>query len=693
MDVFADNPLGLEIFKFKYAASATETWAERAKCVADAVIMPVINTNDMGILRDAHNHVAQMIATHQFLPGGRYLYYAGRSYKAYNNCYLLRAIEDTREDWADLSWKAERCLSTGGGIGVDYSVYRARGARLNRTGGVASGPISKMRMINEIGREVMQGGSRRSAIYASLNWQHPDAGDFLKAKNWRDMRVPGTERTVADLKEADFNWPAPLDMTNISLNYDDAWLANRMHPTFVENVRQALKTGEPGFSFNFGAKQNETLRNAPVSADTSVLTDIGYTRIADIIDQPVTVWTGKQWAQTVFKQTYPSAPIVSIHMSNGRQIKADYGHPFLVKVDGQPTIRLQAWRLAKGDELEVSFPHGDNNPCYVTDVVFEQFEEPVYCCDVRVPEHTFCADGVIISNCTEVSSEDDSDVCNLGSINLGRIDTLPQFADAVRAATIFLLCGTMVADLPYAKVDEIRRKNRRLGLGLMGVHEWLIQRGYRYEMNNELRQWLQVYRDVSRQTADEVADALGISRPVACRAIAPTGTIGILAGTTTGIEPLYAVAYKRRYLKNGKDWMYQLVVDSTAKRVIEKYGVDPESIESAIDLARDPARRIAFQADIQDYVDMSISSTINLPAWGSPENNPDTVQSFAETLATYAPRLRGFTAYPDGARGGQPLVRVPYGEALQSYGQEFQETVVESHDICVIGGKGGVCGV
>lgn len=557
MDVFADNPLGLEIFKFKYAASATETWAERAKCVADAVIMPVINTNDMGILRDAYKHVAQMITVHQFLPGGRYLYYAGRSYKAYNNCYLLRALEDTREDWADLSWKAERCLSTGGGIGVDYSVYRPRGARLNRTGGVASGPISKMRMINEIGREVMQGGSRRSAIYASMNWQHPDAGDFLKAKNWRDMRVPGTDRTVADLKETDFNWPAPLDMTNISLNYDDAWLANRMHSTFVENVRQALKTGEPGFSFNFGAKQNETLRNA----------------------------------------------------------------------------------------------------------------------------------------CTEVSSEDDSDVCNLGSINLGRIETLSQFTDAVRAATIFLLCGTMVADLPYAKVDEIRRKNRRLGLGLMGVHEWLIQRGYRYEMNDELRTWLAVYRDVSRQTADEVADALGISRPVACRAIAPTGTIGILAGTTTGIEPLYAVAYKRRYLKHGKDWMYQLVVDSTAKRVIEKYGVDPESIESAIDLARDPARRIAFQADIQDYVDMSISSTINLPAWGSPENNPDTVQSFAETLATYAPRLRGFTAYPDGARGGQPLVRVPYSQALQSSGQEFQETVVESHDICVIGGKGGVCGV
>ena len=63
---------------------------------------------------------------------------------------------------------------TGGGIGIDYSVYRGEGTPIKRTGGEASGPIPKMNMINEIGRRVMQGGSRRSAIYASLNWQHAD---------------------------------------------------------------------------------------------------------------------------------------------------------------------------------------------------------------------------------------------------------------------------------------------------------------------------------------------------------------------------------------------------------------------------------------------------------------------------------------------------------------------------------------
>jgi ribonucleoside-diphosphate reductase alpha chain len=475
------------------------------------------------------------------------------------NCYLLRAEEDTREDWANLSWKAESCLMTGGGIGVDYSRYRASGAGLSRTGGLASGPIPKMQMINEIGRRVMQGGSRRSAIYASLNWQHGDVNEFLSAKNWQDMPVGATGASLWDIKQQDFNFPAPLDMTNISVNYDTAWLmkyweTGDVGDVFRANVQQALTTAEPGFSFNFFDKENETLRNA----------------------------------------------------------------------------------------------------------------------------------------CTEVTSEDDSDVCNLGSINMGRIDDINEFRDIVELATKFLVLGTLRADLPYQKVYDVREKNRRLGLGLMGMHEWLIKRGSTYEVTPELHRWLAIYRRESDRTGDAFADGLGLSRPVAKRAIAPTGSIGILAGTTTGVEPLFAVAYKRRYLK-GKKWHYQYVVDGAAQELIELYGADPEGIESAIDLSSNPERRIRFQADVQDYVDQSISSTINLPAWGSKDNNPDTVGAFTDTLARYAHRLRGFTCYPDGARGGQPLTSVPYREAVENLGEVFEEGVM-THDICDISGKGGTCG-
>jgi len=548
-----------DIFNHKYAHEGCDTWADLANTLVQDVCMGFSDEPLMS--KDEQIQLTEYITDLKFIPGGRYLYYAGRSNKFFNNCYLLKAEEDTREDWANLSWKAESCLMTGGGIGVDYSVYRPSGSRLKSTGGIASGPIPKMLMVNEIGRRVMQGGSRRSAIYGSLNWQHQDAGNLLTAKNWHDMPVGDTGVTLGDIKEQDFNFPAPLDMTNVSLNYDTDWLTNYWETgsvgnTFRQNVKQALRTAEPGFSFNFFDKENETLRNA----------------------------------------------------------------------------------------------------------------------------------------CTEVTSADDSDVCNLGSLNLGRIEDIEELSNVCELATKFLICGTLRAQLPYDKVDKVREKNRRLGLGLMGVHEWLIKRGYKYEVTSELHRWLSVYRGVSDSTSRDHSRALSVSTPVANRAIAPTGSIGILAGTSTGVEPIFAVAYRRRYLKSNSRWHYQYVVDSAAQEIIDLYGTNPNKIESALDLAEDYKRRIKFQADVQDYVDMAISSTINLPAWGSKLNNEDTVEAFTDTLASYAHRLRGFTVYPDGCRGGQPLSSVPYSEAVSKLGEEFEEGV-ETHDICSITQRGGSCGV
>lgn len=540
------------IFNQKYRHTGCETWADLSRTLADQVCGKYL-------ARDVVDEIAQAIKSLKFIPGGRYLYYAGRPVKYFNNCYLLKAEEDTREDWANLSWKSESCLLTGGGIGADYSAYRDSKSTISRTGGRASGPIPKMQMINEIGRRVMQGGSRRSAIYASLSHKHGDINEFLAAKDWHNMKVGNTGKSLWDIKQDDFDFPAPLDMTNISVNYDTDWYlkykgTGNVGDVFLENVKQALRSGEPGFSFNMFGKENETLRNA----------------------------------------------------------------------------------------------------------------------------------------CCEVTSEDDSDVCNLGSVNLSRIDNIKEFVDVVELGTLFLLCGTLEADLPYQKVYETREKNRRLGLGLMGVHEWFLSRNYKYEVNDEFREWLKIYRGVSDLVSFRQADSLSISRPVANRAIAPTGTIGIIAGTTTGIEPVYAVAYKRRYLK-GTRWHYQYAVDHAAQAVIDQTSIDPNKVESAIDLATDYRRRIQFQADVQDYVDMAISSTINLPAWGSEFNNESIVNDFAATLAEFSPRLRGFTCYPDGARGGQPLTSVPYEEAVKNLGNEFTEG--EINDICEISGHGGSCGI
>lgn len=564
------------IFNRKYRHEGAKTWKELSNTLANDVCGDLIP-------QDVIDEIARIHAEMKIIAGGRYLYYAGRDSKFFNSCFLFRALEDSREDWANLSWKSESALMTGGGIGIDYSIYRGKGNPLSKTGGVASGPISKMRMINEIGREVMQGGSRRSAMYGSLNWKHVDIWDFMHAKDWNNMPVAGTGgMTVGQLKEADFNFPAPLDMTNISVNYDNDFL-KEVYPflndlpleemthysdldenirnlpidtipkVFRRNCYQLLKTGEPGLSFNFFNKENETLRNA----------------------------------------------------------------------------------------------------------------------------------------CCELVSEDDSDVCNLGSLNMGAFDNLDDFREAVRLLTMFLLCGTLKAHLPFKKVEKVREKNRRLGLGLIGIHEWLMKRGYKYEVVPELHDWLEVYRNESTKTAYELADKLGITRPVGIRAIAPTGTISIMASSTSGIEPLLAVSYKRRFLSGNKDWHYEYVVDGTATVLINEYGLKPDDIETALDLANDYERRIKFQADVQHYVDQAISSTINLPSWNSEENNEDGVDEFAKTVIKYAHRLRGLTCYPDGSRGGQPLTPVPYHIGKDLQGREFKE---EFSDICDLTG-GGTCGM
>lgn len=537
-DVFSTK-FANDIYLQKYSMDGAEKWKDTARRVVLAVCGQLLDTN-------TQESIIKLIQERKFIPGGRYLYSAGRPLHQVNNCFLFRA-EDSREGWADTMQKATAALMTGGGIGVDYTSLRPEGAKIKRTGGTSTGPIALMNMVNEAGRYIMQGGQRRSAIWAGLNWNHGDVNKFMDLKNWPE--------DVKALKEKDFTFPVPMELTNISVIYDTEFfiaIGNESHPkheeakaVWLKNCKQAFSTAEPGMSFNF-RKDNESLRNA----------------------------------------------------------------------------------------------------------------------------------------CTEVVSEDDSDKCNLGTLWINRFESKEEFRKATELATKFLICGGIYSDVPSQRIREVGDKNNRIGLGLGGLHEWLMVRGYEYEVVPELHKWLKIYEDESDSAAFITARELGVSVPKGVRAIAPTGTIGIIAETTTGIEPLFCKAYKRRYLQGKDKWVFQYVVDGTVKRLLDQ-GVKLEQIRDAYDITF--KERVKFQADVQNYVDMAISSTCNLPPWGSETNNENTLADNANVLLSYAKRLRGFTAYPDGARGGQPLTRVDLNEAMQNEGMVFEE--VENN--CV----NGVCGL
>ena len=535
-DVFT-NKSSHDIFLQKYSMNGTEAWNDTCERVVNSVCGQLLDAKAKG-------KILKFMKERKFIPGGRYLYSAGRSFHQVNNCFLFRA-EDSREGWADLMSKISAALLTGGGIGVDYSAVRFRGAPIKRTGGFCTGPSSQMEMVDEDGRHVMQGGQRRSAIWAGLSWDHKDIPEFLALKNYSPE--------LKAMKAKDLNFRLPMEYTNISVIYDTNFfiaIEDENHPdhakakwVWAQNCLQAFSTAEPGMSFNF-RKDAESLRNA----------------------------------------------------------------------------------------------------------------------------------------CTEVTSENDSDKCNLGTVWMNRCKDKEEFAEIVKYGTLFLLCGGIYSDVPTDKIKEVGLKNNRIGLGLGGIHEWLMARGCKYECTPELHKWLATYERESDAAAFVGAKQLGVAVPKGVRSIAPNGTIGMLAETTTGIEPLICKSYIKRYL-TGQDWKYQYVVDGSVKRLMSA-GVKIEDIKDSFDI---PFKdRVKFQADIQQYVDMAISSTCNMPAWGSPENNESTLEKHAATLLKYAKRLRGFTVYPDGCREGQPFTRCDLQEAINSEGVVFSESEAQ----CV----NGVCG-
>lgn len=539
-----------KIYLDKYAwkdenGDPTEVWPDTAWRVTSNVMGALGYTRE----DDEFQRVFQLIHDRKFIPGGRYLYATGRPLHQVNNCVMFRC-EDSREGWADMLHKCAMALQTGAGIGVVYSDVREEGAPIRKTGGIASGPLSVMNMVNEIGRHIVQGGTRRSAIWAGLHWNHPDALKFIYAKDW--------PQEIKDLKDPDkggrFDFPAELDTTNISIILDTAFFEAYGDPThaqhglaqrvYHETVAQMIKTGEPGFSIDAFENEGENLRNA----------------------------------------------------------------------------------------------------------------------------------------CTEVTSYDDSDICNLGSLNLSRIESKEELAEATRYAMLFLLAGSVYSDVPTAKIGEIRAKNRRTGLGLMGVHAWLLQRHYRYEMNDELRTWMSVYEQESDEAAEFWATIHDLSIPVKKRAIAPNGSISYVGDTTPSAEPIPFVAYKRRFIEGRKEYQHTYVIDPTARFLIDNYNIDPDEIEDSHVLAYNYERRIKFQADMQEYIDHAISSTINLPY---PITDEAEVKDFADTLMKYLPRLRGITCYPDGSRSGQPFTPVPYQFAIEREGVIFEG----EEELCV----GGAC--
>lgn len=593
------TPFAKSIYDTRYKHPDDGNWSGTAKRVVGSVTGELFNApnaqSHISEILELQDRLYSLVDSRAFMPGGRYLYAAGRDLHQVNNCVLLRA-EDSREGWAGLAYKSAMALMTGAGIGVWYGDIRASGSDITRTGGTASGPLPLAELVNNQGRCYLQGGNRRSAIWAGFPWWHPDIFRFLGSKNWpdelRDLKAKILEKdkelklTRAD-QDAMLGRGEPLPLTELALPMETTNISVTLDDDFFHAYKQST-----GF------------------ASVSFFSEHGFTAPDG--------GTWEEWAHQVY----------------------DVALKLMLK-NGEP-----------GFTIDVGNHSGE----------------------------------VLRNACTEITSTDDSDVCNLGSLVLPRFDSVSDFRKGAIDAVQFLTAGSMYSHVPYDKIEEVRDKNRRLGLGLIGVHEFCMKHGVKYGTDDAFEVLEPYALEYARalEYANEQQSALGITLSIGASAIAPNGTIGAVAESTPSADPIFAAAEIRRVVDaspTGDQYTDHVVVDPTAARLVAE-GIPSNLIEDAYTLSIEPERRIAQQAFLQDYTDHAISSTINLPA---PITNPQEASEFGETLMRYLPRLRGITCYPDGAIAGQPRTSCDLDWALENEG-----LVLEAReDTC----NGSVCGV
>ena len=507
-----------------------------------------------------------LMANGYFLPNSPTLMNAGSKLGQLAACFVL-PVGDSIEEIFDAIKYAAMIHKSGGGTGFSFTNIRSKDSRVGTTGGVASGPISFLKIFNTATEQIKQGGTRRGANMGILRVDHPDILEFIRAKE-------------QDGEFINFNLSVAL----------------------TEKFMEAVDKGE-----NY-----------------------------DLIDPHSKAVKGTLNAKEVFDI-----------LVNKAWASGDPGIVFLDRINrDNPTP-------AQGD-ME------STNPCG---------EQPL------LPYES----------------------CNLGSINLSKFVIANNITedkdksidwdslkDVIHTAVRFLDNVIDASKFPLEKIEEKVRTNRKIGLGVMGFADMLFALELPYNSNDALKlaekvmEFIQTEgRNASHALAEERGAFPAFSesiykdgkplRNATITTIAPTGTLSIIASCSSGVEPIFALAFARHVmdgerlievnpyfenaLKSRDLYTSELMEAVTNVGSIASFDFLPQSIRDVFVTAMDisPEAHLRMQAAFQKYTDNAVSKTVNLP-------NNATVQDIDHIYRlAYTLGCKGVTIYRDGSKSGQVL--------------------------------------
>jgi ribonucleoside-diphosphate reductase alpha chain len=298
--------------------------------------------------------------------------------------------------------------------------------------------------------------------------------------------------------------------------------------------------------------------------------------------------------------------------------------------------------------------------------------------------------------------------CNLGSINLAKMVKTEDQAknikrrkvdweklkDTTWKAVHFLDNVIDVNKYPLPMIEENTRANRKIGLGVMGWADMLVQLGVPYNSDTALKLAENVMEFIQKEAKDAsttIAKERGVFpnykgslydgkirlRNATVTTIAPTGTLSIISGCSSGIEPIFAVSYVRTVMegtklievnphfeKVAKEWGFwsrELMERIAEKGSIKEFQEVPKEIKEVFVTAHDitPTEHIAMQAAFQNFVDNAVSKTVNFPHEATPNDVEDVY------LLAYKLDCKGVTVYRDGSREHQVLTKGKQEEKQQ----------------------------